>query len=201
VIRLALIALAVAVLAYVILRFRRDVREDALARARAAFFVRIAEPAAPGRRPATLRDVELGEGRLRLRLPEGWEVERSTRGALEARASSSRLLQAVVGGASPGAPRDAEALAESLRRGGPGRQGVVRVLPGDRVLLKHVEAGSDDRGRFITYCWELHSVAPKRPVVARFGFRVPGGVLDAITEDDLRLLDREICGSRLSSAS
>jgi len=199
VIRLALVALVVAVLTYVVLRFRRDAREDALARARAAFFVRTAPPADPGRRPAPVREVELGDGRLRLRLPETWEVRAPTTRTLEARASSSRLFHAEVDEPSSGEPRDAEALAETLRRSGPGRQGVVDVLAGSRVLLKHVEAGSEDEGPFITYCWELHATAAERPVVARFGFRVPGGGLDAITEDDLRLLDREIKESRLSS--
>ena len=197
-IRLLLLALVAGPLAYLVLRWRRDRREDALARARAAFFVRSSEPLAPRREPPPLREVTLTDGRLRFRVPAVWDDEPSPTGAYAARAPGSRRLSVDFDATREAGPGDAAGIADALERSEAGRQGVVQVLPGDRVLLKHVRT---DRGpdAHLLYCWELWASRPGRgPLTAAFAFRVPAEALDAITEDDLRLLEREIRNARLA---
>jgi len=198
-IRLLLLAAIVGLVAYAVIRWRRERREDTLLRARAAFFVASNEPAAPRREPPPLRTVDLGDGRLRFRVPAAWDGEPSPRGILEARASSSRCLRVELRTLERGGAVDAAHLADTLRESKPGRQGVVEVLPGGRVLLKHVRADRGDGGPDLTYCWEIWAPRPgEGALVGEFAFRVPAAATDAITEDDVRLLEHEIREATLS---
>jgi hypothetical protein len=191
VIRLVLLALAAAAALYLVLRWRRERREDAIARIRSAFLVPRVDRPASRRQPPRLKSVALGDGLLRFQVPEAWEEEPAA-GAYCARASTSRRLRVQVGTVEPGAA-SAAALADVLRESPRGRKGTVEVLSGDRVLVKHVRSGPDAAGPAVTYCWELVSPRPSgAAVLAEFSFSVPLEAADAITEDDLLLLEREI---------
>jgi len=199
-IRLLLLAAVVGLVIYAVVRWRREAREDALVRARAGFFVTSTEPAAARREAPPLRTVDLGDGRLRFRVPAAWDGEPSPRGILEARASSSRLrveLCVMEGGGAA----DVARLADALRLSEPGRRGVVEALPGDRVLLKHVRGDAGDSGPEVTYCWEVWTPLPRGDaLVGKFAFCVPAAATGAITEDDVRLLEREIREAMLTDS-
>jgi len=138
-----------------------------------------------------MRPVTLADGRLRFHVPRAWDEERSTGGGFEARASSSRRLRVELKTLPRRGP--GVALADALRESPAGRQGVVEVLAGDRVLLKHVRSEPGEDGHDVTYCWELATPQPPGgALVAEFAFRVCARAIDAITEDDVRLLEREI---------
>jgi hypothetical protein len=190
-IRLLLLALVAGVFVYVVWRWRRDRREEALARARSFFFLVRPDSPEPNRPSVRLRAVATGGGLLQFRVPESW-VDEPTTSAFCARASNSRRLRADVHTRErPGA--SAKRLEQDFRETPEGREGQVDSLPGDRVLLKHVRGGAEDADVGLTYCWRLAAPhPPDRVVTADFSFSVPLGAADAITEDDLALLDREI---------
>jgi hypothetical protein len=190
-IRLLLLALVAGIGVYLVQRWRRDRREEALARARSIFFV-VGRERADTTRPSTgVRVVTAGGGRLRFQVPESWVDEPAGSGFC-ARASNARRFRVEVRtlehpGASP------EAVAEDLRKSPEGREGLVDALSGDRVLLKHVREGAEDAAVGLTYCWRLATPRPPdRVLVAEFSFSVPLMAADAITEDDLDRLEREI---------
>jgi hypothetical protein len=191
VIRLVLLVVGVGVVVYFALRWRREGREDALARARSAFF--LVRPSSPEQGPpsAQMKAVSLGDDLVRLRVPQSW-TEEIVAGAYAARASNSRRFRAEARSV---ARREVTVatLAEEFRESPEGRKGRVDVLPNDRVLMKHVRDGAEETNVGLTYCWSL--AAPRPPdgaVVAELSFSVPLGATDAITEDDLALLEREI---------
>ncbi len=190
-IRLVLLVVGVGVVVYFALRWRRERREDALARARSAFFLVRPSRSEQGPPSAQMKAVSLSDGLLRLRVPQTW-AEESVAGAYAARASSSRRCRAEV--RSMAQPEvTAAALAEGFRESPEGRQGRVDVLPNDHVLMKHVRHGAEETSVGLTYCWSLAAARPPdRAVVAEFSFSVPLDAADAITEDDLALLEREI---------
>jgi hypothetical protein len=191
VIRLLLLALVAGIGVYLVQRWRRDRREEALARARSVFFI-VGRGRADTNRPSTgMRTVTAGGGLLRIRVPESW-VDEPAGGGFCARASNSRRFRVEVRtlehpGASP------ETVAENLRNSPEGLEGLVEALSGDRVLLKHVRDGAEDAAVGLTYCWRLATPRPPdRVLVAEFSFSVSLMAADAITEDDLDLLEREI---------
>jgi hypothetical protein len=201
VIRILLLALVAGVLGYLAVRWRREKREDALARARAAFLVRTAAPASPGREAPALDEVTLAGGRLLIRVPRAWGRQmREGQTAFEARASSGRRLRVDVETKPGDGPVTAEEIARTLRESAPGREGAIEVLDGDRVLLKHVQRDDGPDGPHLLYRWELRSPASGAgTVVASIALRVPGEATDAITEDDLRLLEREVRAAHLGT--
>jgi hypothetical protein len=191
VIRLVLLALVSLLAVYAVLRWRRERREDALARIRAAFLAPRPRPPEGGREPP-LRTVSLSDGRLRFRVPAGWADEPSTAGAFCARASGGRVLRVQLR-TPPSGDTSAARLAEAFRDSRAGRRGRVDVLPGERVLLKHVRSDRAPGGEAVTYCWELaRPGGPEGALLAEFAFSVPRQAVDAITEDDVRLLEEEI---------
>lgn len=190
-IRLLLLALAVGIGAYVVLRWRRERREDSLARARSVFFLVRPAPTDRSRPSVRMRPVTAGGGLLRFRVPESWADEPAA-GAFCARASSSRRFRVEVRKLEPPGA-SADELAEGFRESPEGRKGQVDSLPDGRVLLKHVRDGAEGAGVGVTYCWRLATARPPdRAFVAEFRFGVPLEAADAITEDDLALLEREI---------
>ncbi len=190
-IRLLLLALVAGIAVYLVQRWRRERREEALARARSVFFVVSQDRPDPKRPSARMRTVTAGGGLLRFRVPESW-VDEPAVGAFCARASNARRFLAELRTLEhPGA--SVEALAEHLRESPDGLKGQVDRLPGDRVLLKHVRDGAEATVVGLTYCWRLATPRPPdRARVAEFSFSVPLEAADAITEDDLALLEREI---------
>ena len=198
-IRLLLLALVVGFVLYLVHRWRRDRREDALLRVRAAFLAPPSDVSLPRREPPPLRSVTLAEGRLRFHVPRAWDEEPAAAGMFEARASSGRRLRVELRARREGGP-GVERLADDLRGSPAGRQGVVEVLPGERVLLKHVRTERAGDAHDVTYCWELAiPVAPAAALVAAFAFHVPAAAIGAVTEDDVRLLEQEIRGAALSA--
>jgi hypothetical protein len=80
--------------------------------------------------------------------------------------------------------------------GAPGEAGPAQ----DGRLSVRTDQGPD--GYHLSYCWELWApMSGRGPLVAAFAFRVPSEALDAITEDDYRLLEREIRQASLCSLS
>ena len=190
-IRLVLLVVGVGVVVYVALRWRRDRREDALARARSAFFLVRPSPPEQGPPSAQMKPVSLHDGLVHLRVPQSW-TEEIVAGAYAARASSSRRFRAEARSVAQQGVT-AATLAEGFRESSEGRKGRVDVLPNDLVLMKHVRDGAEETKVGLTYCWCLAAVRPPDGVVvAEFSFSVPLGAADAITEDDLALLEREI---------
>ena len=198
-IRLVLLVVGVGVFVYFALRWRRDRREDALARARSAFF--LVRPAPPEQGPpsAQMKAVSLQDGLVGLRVPQSW-TEEIVAGGYAARASSSRRFRAEA--RSVARPEVTVAtLAEGFRESPEGRKGRVDVLPNKRVLMKHVRDGAEDTKVGLTYCWSLAAVRPSdEVVVAELSFSVPLDAADAITEDDLALLEREIQAAVVAEA-
>jgi hypothetical protein len=200
VIRILVLALVVGVLGSLAIRWRRERRADALARARAAFLVRTAAPASPGREAPALDEVTLAGGRLHVRVPRAWSGQtREGAAAFEARASSGRWLRVDVETKPGTGTGTVEEIARALRDSTRGREGAVEVLGDDRVLLKHLQRDDGPDGPHLLYRWELRSPASGAGAVATFVFRVPGETTDAITEDDIRLLEREVRAARLEA--
>lgn len=197
-IRLLLLVAAAAVVAYAVWRWRKDRREHTLARARSAFF--LVTPTPEGRGPSSdrMRSISVGEDRLRMRVPDEWDEQPATN-AYRALASSSRVFQALVRQRTQ-AGVTSSALAEELQESPAGREGRIDVLPDDRVLLKHVRSGASDGAVGLTYCWTLAAVPrPDTVVSLELTLAVPLEATDAITLDDLALLEREVRAAKLSS--
>jgi hypothetical protein len=163
-----------------------------MARARAGFLHASQDAAAEG----PCREVGDRAGLVRFRVPESWREEHQPDGTavFHEAASGERVLRlSVLSMERPGRAR-AEDLAFDLGALRPRAESALATLPDGRLLLKHVDAGSEDGRALVLYTWQLaRSFDDDRARLAVFTLAVPAeAALDVLTSDDVRRVERAI---------
>jgi hypothetical protein len=170
-------------------RRARAAGRDLLARVRAGFLHASEGAAAEG--PG--REVGDPAGLVRFRVPESWREEHQPDGAaiFHDAASGERVLRlSILSMERPGRAR-AEDVAFDLGALRPRAESALATLPDGRLLLKHVDAGSEDGRALVLYTWRL--VRPDGARHAVFTLAVPAeAALDVLTADDVRRVERAV---------
>jgi hypothetical protein len=170
----------------------RAAGRDQLARARASFLHAPEDAAADG----PCREVGDRAGLVRFRVPEGWREEHQPDGTtvFHDAASGERVLRlSVLSMERPGRAR-AEDLAFDLGGLRPRAESALATLPDGRMLLKHLDAGSEHGRALVLYTWQLgRSLDDDRARLAVFTLAVPAeAALDVLTADDVRRVERAV---------
>lgn len=200
-VRLLVLAIAMAATWWLFRGRGRERARDVVARARADFL------GAPEPEPLDARgfkEIEYRGGLVRFRIPETWSEEYGAEGGASFcdPASRQRVLRLhTITAEKPGrAGRDELAfLLGSLR---PPGECVLSSLPDGQLLLKHVDAGREAGADVVLYTWQLaRSVSADKVRIAVFTLAVASeDASSALTSDDRRRVERIVRAARIAES-